>query len=61
MSFADEIERALTVHADYFGTPSARKSGRRSEWPYTPVVVHTNEVGRVRTRQVLGKIGRAHV
>ncbi len=55
MSFAEQIERALDEHADHFGSPSARKSGRRAEWPYTPVVVTTYESGNVHRQQVLGK------
>lgn len=38
-----------------FGRPSARKSGRRSEWPYVPVlIVQTDVPGRTQEQQIVG-------
>lgn len=37
-----------------FGKPSARKTGRNPLWPYVPVLVHTDDVGRERHEQVTG-------
>lgn len=37
------------------GKPSARKSGRSPQWPYVPVVIWTDDVGRDHDRQIIGK------
>lgn len=46
----DESAVLATVDAMDLGKPSAAKRGRRSEWPYVPVVDHGT-----RTQQIKGR------
>jgi hypothetical protein len=51
-ALADRIDAAL---ADVdLGTPAAYKRGRDARWPYVPVVLVTNDVGRTVQQQVMG-------
>lgn len=59
-TLAEQIERVV---ADLdLGTPSARKGGRRDEWPYVPVVVSNSTApgGGVGTGQVSQVKGLAY-
>lgn len=51
-ALADRIDTAL---ADVdLGDPAAYKRGRDARWPYVPVVLVTNDVGRTVQQQVMG-------
>lgn len=52
--WCDRVQAANAAATADLGTASARKSGRRSEWPYVPVVVWTDDTGRPHDRQLLG-------
>lgn len=49
MTDFDAIAAAAYDHL----SPSARKSGRRPEWPYVPIVVHERSDGRMTTTKQL--------
>lgn len=41
---------SAAVEAADFGRPSARKSGRRAEWPYVPVIVANGRQSQILRR-----------
>lgn len=51
---SEAIARAIDAKPAIFGDPGARKSGRNPRWPYVPIIVHTDELGRKNTKQVMG-------
>jgi hypothetical protein len=54
MTITETGQITEAVAAANFGVASAAKRGRNAKWPYVPIVITTNNVGKVSTAQILG-------